>query len=342
MKCKTWNFMDRVNLGIIGATGFAAEKPIPAFQQAGNVRVSYLYGRDPKKTANVANQYGVEKWTNELEELLADKEVDAVYVVSPAFLHAEHTEKAAKAGKDVLCEKPMATTTDECHRMIDVCERNDSTLMMAFMLRFHPAHRRIKKLLENNAIGRVVSARAQLSLWFPQDESSWRQKPDLSGGGAIADVGSHCIDLLRFFLGDIDQVSAQAPSLYFEYDVDDTSILLVRFESGEVGIIDAYFNLKKAENRLELYGTGGSIVAERTIGPYREASFQLSRPSEQIDYQLDYINPYEAEVRHFAHSVLERSEPEVTGEDGLRCQQIIEASLKSHSEGARIKVNSGI
>lgn len=83
-------------------------------------------------------------------------------------------------------------------------------------------------------------------------------------------------------------------------------------------------------------------MAERTIGPYREASFQLSRPSEQIDYQLDYINPYEAEVRHFAHSVLERREPEVTGEDGLRCQQIIEASLKSHSEGARIKVNSGI
>lgn len=329
--------VEKLRLAVLGGTGFADRPAVPHFLQSQKVEIVAVQARDEERVRVTAERHGIPLWTTDVDEILAADHVDAVYIASPVFLHASQTVAAAQAGKHVLCEKPMALTAAECEQMIAACKEADVVLMPAFMLRFNPAPVEIKKLLENGEIGQVITLKAQFGFWYPPGPGIWRQVKRLSGGGALADVGSHAIDLLRFLAGEVVSVAAHTATLTFDYDVDDVSTLLMRFASGSIGFVDAYFNARRLENRLEIVGTEGTIIAETLSGSTR-TQFRVLRRHRTDYYDLPKASHYVAEVEHFAKCVAEGTQPEVTGEDGLKCQQIIEAAFKSAETGAVVKL----
>lgn len=329
--------MEKLRLAVLGATGFADRTAIPHFLQSPKVEIVAVQARNEDRVRSTAAAHGIPQWTTDVDEIVASDVINAVYIASPVFLHAGQTVAVARAGKHVLCEKPMALTAAECEQMIAACKEAGVILMPAFMLRFNPAHIEIKNLLESGGIGQVITLKAQFGFWYPPGPGIWRQVRRLAGGGALADVGSHAIDLLRFFAGEVVSVAAHTPTLTFDYDVDDVSTLLLRFASGAIGFVDAYFNAKRLENRLEIVGTEGTIIAETLSGSTR-TQFRVLRRHRTDHYHLPQASHYVAEIEHFAECVATGTQPIVTGEDGLKCQQIIEAAFKSHETGTVVKL----
>jgi predicted dehydrogenase len=202
-------------------------------------------------------------------------------------------------------------------------------------------------MIKDGVIGTPVLARAQLTCWYPRIEGAWRQNPELSGGGSLIDLGSHCIDLLEMLLSTrVKEVFSFQDTLIHKYPVEDSSVVLLRFNSGAMGVIDNFFNIpdKASKNLLEIYGTRGSIMAEGSIGqestgkgllyyyPQEEYESKQERMIEEFkprEIEYDVVKIYAAEVDHFSQCILENTEPEINGEVGLWNMKVISACYES-------------
>jgi len=282
--------------------------------------------------------------------------VEAVYIATPVYLHPKQVALAARAGKHILCEKAMALTIKDCQEMIDVCKQNKVKLGTGLMMRYHAYHIKAKEMVEQDLLGKITFCRAQLSCWYPDMEGAWRQVPESGGGGSLIDMGSHCIDLLEIVIDSkVKEVSCFTDTLAHRYPVEDTAVAILRFESGACGVVDNCFSIPDAssKNRLEIYGTKGSILAEGTIGQvpggemwaYLEKEIkgydagqkrEISSTEEEI--KPSPVNMYQAEVEDFSKCVEEDSTPSVTGEDGLWSQKVVLACYESARAGQSVKV----
>ncbi|MBC8443117.1 Gfo/Idh/MocA family oxidoreductase, partial [PVC group bacterium] len=243
--------------------------------------------------------------------------------------HMPLTLAAARAGKHVLCEKPMAMDVSECCRMIDACEEAGVKLMVAFMSRFHTPFRRLKEHIEAGVLGRVVACRCRWGFHYPPQPGLWRQDPALGGGGPLMDVGSHALDLLRFWLGEVDEVAALSDTLAFDYDVEDTCTVLLRFACGAQGVVESHFSVPGAENGTEILGTMGIARIPHVNTPEPIQIHTLD--GDQI-IPPDGPNRYTAMFEHFAEACLTAGAVEVTGEDGARNTELIRAAYRSAQE----------
>src|SRR5258707_5307917 len=197
---------NKLKWGVIGSGGIARRRTIPeGFVPAGNAHLTAVYGTNATTNQEVAEQYGAIPATS-LEALLAT-DIDAVYVASPVHAHHAQVITCAKAGKHVLCEKPLGLTVAEVEEMATVCRQARVQFGVAFMMRFQAQHQAAMKMIQDGLIGKPVYARAQLSCWYPPVKGSWRQDPALGGGGSLMDLASHCIDLLEMFFGPPTDVS---------------------------------------------------------------------------------------------------------------------------------------
>jgi len=334
--------MKKVRLGIIGATGFASKRPMPGLLSAKNCALMSLCGRTGREDAlrQLAEQHKVPKVCTEVDELLADPQIDAVYIATPVDLHKRHTIAAARAGKHVLVEKPMALSVRECNQMVAACEENNVKLQVGYMRRFHPHHAKIKQIIDGGKLGRIVEARIQTHLWYPKQSGSWRQDPARGGGGAFMDVGSHCLELIEFFLGRIKWVQGFAENAVFDYKVEDLSLAIVGFDSKVVGIIDASFAIPHRQNPIEIYGTKGTLFAQRTAGPFTDPELVLldDRGTRTIAVRTKK-DQFQAEFEHFADAILNDKQPAVDGQAGVRNLRQILAVYKSARERRRVSVS---
>ncbi len=334
--------MKKVRLGIIGATGFASKRPMPGLRLARNCVLKGFCGRRGREDAlrQIAEQYKVAKVYTDVDELLADPQIDAVYIATPVDLHKRHTIAAARAGKHVLVEKPMALNVRECNRMVAACEENKVKLQVGYMRRFHPHHAKIKQIIDSGKLGRIVEARIQTHLWYPKHEGSWRQDPARGGGGAFMDVGSHCLELIEFFLGRIKWVQGFAESVVFDCKVEDLSLAIVGFDTKAVGIIDASFVIPHSQNAIEIYGTKGTLVARRTAGPFTDPELMLldDRGTRTITGRTKK-DQFQGEFEHFADAILNDKQPDVDGQAGSRNLKQILAVYRSAREKRRVSLS---
>jgi len=329
-----------IRWGVIGAGGFADRVAIPGLLEARDNVLQAVMVRDRTRAQALARKHGAPEAHDAAESLVRSKTVDAVYVCSPLHLHEEHTLLAADAGKHILCEKPMALDVSSCIRMIEACRANEVKLMIGFMLRFHPHHRRIRTMIQEGALGQIVEARTQRSFWYPPQSGDWRQDPKRGLAGGLADVGSHAIDLLRFLLGEIVEVSAMTDTLIHDYAVEDIAVVLLRFASRAIGIVDASFAIPRSRALLEIYGTEGTIFAERIQGHELRVRCSLrDEPDEEID--LPTPNLYTEEFEHFAACIAEDREPSVTGRDGLINIETLRAVLESAEKRTCVRLEKG-
>ena len=198
-----------VQWGVIGSGGIARRRTIPeGLAKAAGGKLVAVYDVSGQANREVAAQFGAAECATE-EELLARKDVDAVYIATPAHLHARQATAAARAGKHVLCEKPLGLTVAEAEAVVAACRKAGVTLAVDFMMRFHAYHRAAKRMIDEGTLGRMVLGRAQLSCWYPPIPGAWRQDPATGGGGSLIDMGGHCIDLLETFLGRARRVSCR-------------------------------------------------------------------------------------------------------------------------------------
>ncbi len=330
--------MRKIKWGVIGAGGFADRRSIPALKEAHNSEIVALMVRTEEKAKALAEKHGVPKFYTRVEDLLKDKEVEAVYIATPVYLHKEHVIEAANAGKHILCEKPMALNVKEGEEMIRECQKLGVKLMVAYMKRFHSYHQKIKQMIENRELGKVILTRIQTHLQYPPQPGAWRQDPSKGGGGPLMDVGSHCIDLAIYFLGEVEEVTALVGNLSFDYPVEDTSTVILKFKEGAHALIDASFSIPYYEGRVEVYGTERTVLCRKTMGPFTEPEMKLIDEEGERIVEVPPNNPYKEEFEHFADCILQDRQPAIDGEEGLKSLRIIQAAYRSSKEGRRVKI----
>jgi predicted dehydrogenase len=320
----------KVNFGVIGAGGIARRKTIPGLLQATNCRLVAVM--DPLQVGDLATQFGVKRAYERDTDLLADPEVEAVYIASPVGCHARQIRMAAAAGKHILCEKPLTLNLREGRAAVAACRKHRVFLQEGYMMKFHGAHQRIKQLIDAGRLGRLVYLRAQLSCWYPPMKGAWRQDPKLGGGGALMDMATHLYDLLEHFAGPIKRLTASTGHLVHSYASEDASTTLLEFKSGAHATVDCFFCIpdEASRTRLEIYGSQGAILTEGTIGQgaggTMEGIFGLGDAAYDAAQNKDAnkrfkkipfraINPYTAECEYFADCILRGRAPALSGPD---------------------------
>jgi predicted dehydrogenase len=330
-----------VNWGIIGMGDIADRVTAPAMSEAADSRLVAVMRRDLAKAEELARKHGVPRAYGSVEELVQDDDVHAVYVSTPVYVHAEQTIRSAESGKHVLCEKPMAMDVQEAQRMIDACDANDVKLMVCYYQRFNRRHRKIKELIGSGTIGQVTAARVNMSGLLSDNPEAWRQKPELGGGGNLMDCGSHAVDLLRYLVGEVTQVSALVDTLAFDYAVDDTATMLLKFDGGAQGVVTSHWSTlipdPNESSSLAIFGTAGTITSAPLHDKHSRGTLKVLTENEQAEYHFQG-STHVAMLQAFAASIERGELVPVTGYDGLRVSKVIAAAYESSRSGRAVSV----
>ncbi|TRW45968.1 Gfo/Idh/MocA family protein [Georgenia yuyongxinii] len=259
---RTTTTLTTVRWGIIGVGDVTERKSGPGLQRAERSGLVAVMRRDGTKAADYARRHGVPRWYDDADALIADPEVDAVYIATPPDSHRDYAVRVAAAGKPVYVEKPMARTAAECEDMIAACERAGVPLFVAYYRRAMPRFAIVKQLLDDGAIGtpRVVSVRTlgTPGMWEP-DHLPWRVQPEISGGGLFVDLGSHTLDLLDHLLGPVGAVSGAAGNQGGGYRAEDVVTATFIFTSGVQGVGLWSFTAAEQRDEVEIIGSAGSL-----------------------------------------------------------------------------------
>ncbi len=259
--------MSTIRWGMIGCGAVAEVKSGPGFYKSRDSALVAVTSADAAMTRSFAQRHGVAHACESTEQLLADPEVDAVYVATPPSAHKPLALQAARAGKHVYVEKPMAMRFEECREIVEVCEENNVRLFVAFYRRAMPRFLKLKEWIESGVIGQVRNVRAvQHQRPAPEDLARhtlpWRLKPEIAGGGKFLDMGIHELDIFDFLFGPIEEVHGIAANLAGLYDVEDTVTATWRHASGVQGYGSWCYVCGHDEDYVEIVGAAGRIVFE--------------------------------------------------------------------------------
>ena len=316
--------MDEIRWGIIGCGDVTEVKSGPALQQARGSKLVAVMRRNGKLAEDYARRHNVGKWFDDADSLINDRQVDAVYVATPPSSHKEYVIAAAKAGRCVYVEKPMALNFDECNEMVKVCQENEVPLFVAYYRRALPRFIKIKSLLEQGAIGdaRFVNVTFYLrGLESDVAESNWRVDPQISGGGYFYDLGSHTIDIIQFLLGDAKSAKGHYSNQAGRYRGEDMvsgSIVL----AGDVHV-SCVWNFNSYENldRTEIVGDKGKLV----FSTFGETPILLENQDGMQEFHID--NPLHIQqplIQTIVDELLGSGECPSTGRTGGRTNWVMD------------------
>ena len=262
------HILKMLNWIVIGIGDISIRRVIPAIQAEARSRLYGLVTRDPAKAA----PYNTRVWTT-LDGALSDPgvqaEVQAVYVATPVFLHAPQTIQSLRAGKHVLCEKPMAMNEAEARSMVQAAEQTRRIFGVAYYRRTYPKVHRAKQLLEAGVIGKPVLAELTCHGWFDENQShrNWLIDPAQAGGGPLFDVASHRIDVLNFLFGQPQRVTGFLSNAVHHYAVEDNATVMIEYAGGVRGIVDVRWHSKVSRDECRIRGTDGEMDLSPLNGP---------------------------------------------------------------------------
>lgn len=323
--------MKRLNIGVIGAGGIADRRAIPGILRSDRLRLAALMDQNGELAGRLGEKYGVPAYS-QLDRLLADPAVEAVYIASPVFCHKEQVQAAAAAGKHILCEKPFALTSEDAEAMVLDCRERGVCLSAGFMMRFHPLHQEIRRLIAENALGDLVHIYANFSCWYP-DNGSWRQTRALSGGGSLMDMGVHSLDLIQYLTGrPVRLLAADIRTQQFRYEVEDSASLLGVLPGGCALSVASFFCIpdQAAPSRLEIYGTQGSVCALGTLGQTLDGTLTgtLAGGAPLERTAAEGKNLYQAEFEQFYDRILSGAGDSADGGEMVAIQKLVEEAYR--------------
>jgi predicted dehydrogenase len=261
--------MDQIKWGIIGCGEVTEVKSGPAFSKIKNSELVAVMRRNAEKAEDYARRHLVPHWYADADKLINDAEVNAIYIATPPDSHATYTTKAAKAGKPVYVEKPMGINHEECLEMIEACETAGVPLFVAYYRRELPYFRKVKELMQNNAIGKITSLSIELvklpkpdDFKSPSEHNNWRTKPEISGGGYFHDLASHQLDLIEFLLGPITNITGNTANRMGWYKAADVLSASFTFENGVQGngLWNFTAQAEDQKDEIRIFGRKGSIT----------------------------------------------------------------------------------
>lgn len=324
-----------LKMGLVGCGGISAAHARGYQSLAGLVRVTAVCDMDPERAATRARELGAERIYTTLDELLAESGVDAVDLCLPHREHAPATERAARAGKHVLVEKPIAPSLEEADRMIAAARVAGITLMVAHNQRYHPQHVRIRELLDEGAIGRVYCGRADHNMDFEPPRGHFIYNRHAAGGGALIGYGVHRIDLLRWYIGEVAEVAHFQTHEGARFEGEASGVTILKFENGAIGEVAVNWMVRNAPwmDMLWLYGERGSI---HNVGALRLDSGL--RPGGPTEVDVPPGDPFAEQIRHFARCVLDGREPLTNGPEARRTLEVVVAAYRSAETGSVVKL----
>ena len=334
-----------IRVGLIGC-GLMAKAHLPGYQAAHErAQIVMCCDNNPQLAYDLASKIeGNPEVVTDWQAVIASKNIDAVDICAPHFLHAPIVLAAAKAGKHVLLEKPMAMNLDEARQMVDAATKAGKVFMVAQNQRYLPEHAQIREHLSNGVIGRVIAARIDgnqfLSRAYPKGH--WLFSKALAGGGVVRTTAIHKIDLLRYFLGEVRRVTAlySKSGLNPGMDSEDIATIAMEFENGAIG--EAFFTFAAYQNPIPtashelliLYGTKGMINNINGWHMYSTEVEAFSQVMTLMDLpDADYAASFVHEVNHFLDCIESGREPLTSGKDNLNTIAVIDAIYQAAETG---------
>jgi len=317
--------------GVLSTAKIGRQKVIPAIQSADGCRVVAIAGRDAARTREVAAELAIDRVHTSYEALLADPDVDAVYIPLPNHLHAEWTIRAAGAGKHVLCEKPMALSSAEARAMVDACAEAGVVFMEAYMYRLHPSWRAVLDIVGSGRIGELLAIQSWFS-YFNDDPHNIRNVAEY-GGGALMDIGCYCIDLSRMLFGSEPSSVRGSVTRDPVTGVDIVTSGMLGFAEGTATFTCS--TRVEPDQRVHLYGSAGRISIEIpfNIPPDRPTQVQVTAggsppvsPATEI-LRFEPADQYRIEAEEFAASVRDGTPVPIPPTEGIADLTVIERLL---------------
>jgi predicted dehydrogenase len=321
--------MKPIRFGIIGCGNVTEVKSGPGFQKADHSELVAVMRRNAELAKDYAGRHGVPRWYSDAHELINDPEVDAVYVATPPSSHIEYTLAAAKAGKPVYVEKPMALNADECNVMIAACREAHVPLYVAFYRRALPRFLKVKELLESGEIGDVRYVTTVQYQPVPQTKAGeipWRLQPELSGGGLFFDLASHTMDLLDFLLGPIAEAKGFASNQQGQFvGIEDIVTGTYRFESGTHGTGTWCFSAYAREDRNEIVGSKGKL----SFSTFDHEPIRLDTASGTEEFSFDSPQHIQQPlIQTVVNDLLGLGDCTSTGETAARTNRVMDELVK--------------
>lgn len=329
----------RVRYAVVGLGHIAQVAVLPAFAHAKNSKLVALITGDPTKEQKLATKYGVPAFHyDEFEQAVAEQEIEAVFIALPNTQHRPFTERAARAGVHVLCEKPMATTEKDCRAMIAACEKADVRLMIAYRLHFAPAHLEAIALARSGKLGDL---RYFSSIFGMQVEPGNIRTDPKDGGGPLRDLGVYCINAARYLFGE-EPVEVRATTLSKRGDkrfgeVEEMASALLIFPGERVAQFTASFGSTHVAS-LELVGAKGMLRIDPAFSYTEKLKWSLTIGEKTREKTFPGGDQFAPELIHFSECVRKGKRPEPDGHEGLADVRIVEAIFRSAASGRAVKI----
>ena len=335
----------KLGFALAGLGMLSTNQIAPALQKTKHCRLAGIITGTPSKAETWKTKFNLPDkniYTYDTMHRLADNpDIDLVYVVTPNALHAEHTVKAAQAGKHVLCEKPMEVSVKKCQQMIDACKKADRKLAIGYRCQFEPHHRECIRLAREKAFGtlKIVEAGFGFRIGDPAKfpHIKWRLEKALAGGGALMDVGVYALQATRYLTGEepiaVSAFETKTDPVKFK-EVDETITWQLKFPSGVAAYCSTTY-LVGGINRYTAYCENGWFGLE----PAYSYTGIKGRRSDGKDLSFDQIDQFAAEMDDFAQCILSHKPSKVSGEEGLRDVKIVMAIYESIKSGRAVKLS---
>jgi 1,5-anhydro-D-fructose reductase (1,5-anhydro-D-mannitol-forming) len=321
--------MDLVRWGIIGCGNVTEIKSGPGFQKAEGSSLVAVMRRDRAKAEDYARRHGVPRVHDNADALIQDPEVDAVYIATPPSSHLDLALRVAAAGKPCLVEKPMAMTHAECVRMNDAFRAAGVPLFVAYYRRALPRFLEVRRQLESGAIGPVTDVHVRISEPLAKGEgaSGWRFDPAVAGAGLFYDLASHCLDLVDFLLGPIDEATGIALNTGGTYGAEDVTAGAFRFARGAAGTGAWNFNADRSEDWMRFTGPRGQLDTP----VFTDGDVVITRGTDRE--VLPLRNPphvHQPLIQTIVDELRGQGRCESTGESGARASWVMDRLLESY------------
>ncbi|RXZ81401.1 gfo/Idh/MocA family oxidoreductase [Paenibacillaceae bacterium] len=340
--------MKQLSIGVIGCGKIAQRRHLPEYAANEHVKIIAVCDKDEERARAIAEQYGATAYTD-YHSLLAHEELDAVSVCLPNVLHAPVSIAALEAGKHVLCEKPMAVSEQEAVAMIEASERSGKLLMIGHNQRLMLPHQKAKEVLASGLLGKVLTFRTAFGHggpenWSVEGAGGWFFQKSQAFIGAMGDLGVHKTDLIRYLLGEeIVEVGAFVGTLQKQNtDVDDNAVCILRTASGIFGTLAASWTYKPSEDNSTVFYCEKGIL--RLIDdPDYNVVVELEN-GERTLYEIGRVATNEKQtesgvIRSFVGHILEGTQPDISGKEGMKSLKVIFAALESSATGKFVKIN---
>jgi glucose-fructose oxidoreductase len=336
----------KLGWAIVGLGKFATQQLLPAFEHCRRSRLAAFVSGSPDKAKSLAGRYGVDEKAiygyEAFDRIAQDRSVDVIYVVLPNSMHAEYTQRAFRAGKHVMCEKPMGLDEAECRAMIAASKAAGKRLMIAYRAQFEPHNRAAIELVRAGELGRVKLVIADHCRTIDPKEPAdqWRIRRAMSGGGSLVDIGIYSLQAARYIFGEEPtEVSAQLASTPSDprfTEVEESAVFSLRFPSGGLANCSSSYGTTNVK-RYRVIGEKGYADLDPATS-YEGNVLRVAKGGPADMRGVPDINQFAAEIDHLSECIQLGKEPRTPGEEGLRDVKLMQAIYTSAREGRSVKL----